>query len=760
MQILAEPQSESAQKPAPFAAASFSSSPNQDPQSRQRALLHALMVKRRGLEQSPLENSLSAERLTWLAQYAATRRDSYYAALSGWRTKLERFEQQAEDNFAWRRKEGNRNAGRKSIFDVQNDSLNVIGAFCEFFTAQAKNDLFGSTPWFTARPEGQADHSFAEQLSKHAAWKLRHADVSAVYGEAVKLTAMLGTCFTKKTWLVRTDTYEEPITVLQDALTHKPIQTSQGDVIHAGDGIEEEEDEQGQFRRYPKKDPHTDLSKGSYEYNKAFRKSERVTYRNLKAVNLHYKDVAFDPMAPELDLCHTDFFHTFTKNLHDIVRDYGLSREDAHRIHANLSERSEAQRAVSFRGEAEPSRADVHDYLGALPNIPVRLDEGFMRLDVTGKKEVCNIYIVFCREIDLVLKVDYLANITPEGLLPIHAHTIERIPFRIVGRGFFEHLETAQTIIDDHFNRINWHDRKRSQPIQAFDKSKLMQEDEEENAPFDDEKPVNLKPDAKLEDYLQFKDYPDLSSRSVEMLHLTVQMVQLRKGITAASQGDMTGVPENNTATGIKQLMSRAAVLLKAPVDDLKRSFTKDLYYAVKLLYSNFDRDEAFLYGEGENMTLIQLRADQVRDLEIDIELLLTQSQNAFRLENAKSGIALFTQYAQLPEMEKQHGRHLWIQALRALDFADADQIIRPAAVDLKSALTILPEELQKQITTALNSAGGDSAKQPGIPGASAESESPSAEGEPGHLSRMPELSEDRSDPAAQRGATTSQSTE
>ncbi len=668
------------------------------------ALTHALMLKRKGEQQSPLENALSATRLTWLAQYASTRRDSYYAALSGWRTKLERFEMQAEDNFSYRKKEGNRNAGRKSIFDVQNDSLNVIGAFCEFFTAQAKNDLFGSSPWFGAKPEGKKDHILADQITKHATWKLRHAEITPVYGEAVKLAAMLGTCFTKKTWMVTTDEYEEPITALQDAATGKPVFTSTGEPILAQDKIEGIDDETGQAPRFPAKDPKTDLSQGEYKYDKAFRKASRVTYRNVKATNLYYKDVSFDPMAPELDLRHTDFFHTFSKNLHDIIRDYDLSNEDAQRIYSNLNEgKTEARTPTGDRGEAYVSDPERDLQTGALPNIPVRLDEGYMRLDVTGKnKSVSNIYIVFCREIDLVLKVDYLANITPEGMLPVHCHTIEKVPFRIVGRGYFEHLELAQTIIDDDFNKIRWHDRKASQPIQGFDKSQLMQEDEEENEPFNDEKPVNLKPGAKLTDFLQFLELPDLSERTVEMMQMTLQMVQLRTGITSAAQGDMTGMPETNTATGIKQLMTRAAVLLKSSIDDLKRSFTKDLYYTVKLLYSNFDREETFTYGEGENTELIQITPEQVEGLNMDVDIILSQTQDMDKVNNSKAAIEFMNGYAALPEMEKVSQRQLYIQALAGLGFSNADKIVRPGVTSMQEMIPLLPPEEQQLITTAL----------------------------------------------------------
>jgi hypothetical protein len=702
-------------------------------------LENARLLKARSIthktKKTPLEALLNENRTVWLAQYLGRRWLSYWASLAGWRSKLEKAQQQSEDCFEWRKGQQNRNAGSQSIFEKQNDSLNLVGAFAEFFAAQAENDLFGSKPWFAGKPRGKADKKLADQLTAYAQWKLDTYESVNVYKEAIKLCADLGTCFTKETWKIDTDKYDTIKTVLVDTRTSKPVLTSNGDLIYDKDVIIDEGElaaeaaaaatEQGgappaaapaEFRRYPQKDPSITLD-GTYAYAPFRQPKEDVTFKGVRTYNLDFRDVAFDAMAPCLDLAHTGFYHRFKKSIRQIAKDYNLDAVATARLYNAAAARGdrdvEASRAREWREEAEADfvSADHPDGHG-IEDMPLTLVEAYDRIDPTGDGRICNAYFVFCPEIDMVLKCDYLSNVTPKGKLPVFPHTINKIPGRIMGRGYFEKFDLVQTMIDDLFNRINFHDRKASQPIVARDSSQLKQEAEDPNQPFNEEAPIELKASGKIDDYLQFKEYPDLSDRTVQMQQLVVQMIQLRTGITAAQQGELAGLPENNTATGIRQLMSRAAVLLKSPITHLKDGFTKDIKYVVDLLFANFDADEAFLYGEGENQELVTIGMATVADLDMDIELTMVQAQNQAKLEHAQNAVNFLLQYIGLPEPEKASGRELFLQALRALEFTNADTIIRMPVVTLENAIALLPKEMQQE-AVAIVQAGIAALTQP-----------------------------------------------
>ena len=74
--------------------------------------------------------------------------------------------------------------------------------------------------------------------------------------------------------------------------------------------------------------------------------------------------------------------------------------------------------------------------------------------------------------------------------------------------------------------------------------------------------------------FLKFHLY--LNFQKMYRLHQMTQMNQMRSGISSASQGELKGVPESNTATGVNQIISRGAVLVKWPIDQMKKDHNLD----------------------------------------------------------------------------------------------------------------------------------------------------------------------------------------
>ncbi|HYF33998.1 MAG TPA: hypothetical protein VD994_01805, partial [Prosthecobacter sp.] len=255
----------------------------------------------------------------------------------------------------------------------------------------------------------------------------------------------------------------------------------------------------------------------------------------------------------------------------------------------------------------------------------------------------------------------------------------------------------VQKQIDDLWNQIGYRNRLHSNPVTGYHPDKLETDEEEADLELAPGMALKLKADARLGEAIEFLALPDLDSRSMELLHLGVQMVQLRSGISSASQGDMSAVPEANTATGIRQLMSRAAVLLKKPIRGLRRSLGRDFSYTVKLHYSNFDREETFVWGEGQNAELVSISAEMVRNLDIDVRMLLTQEQNQTKLEGSTKAMEVLAQYIGLPEAEKVAARPLCLQAIKALEFEGADEIVRAPVLKLEDAIQLLPPEEQER---------------------------------------------------------------
>lgn len=671
---------------------------------RAHKLTRAGQVRRKQMK-TALEDGLNDAKALWLIQHCKSRWESLHGALNAYREERERAEKQMREDFSWRlHRESRHSDVSETIFEKNNDTLNIVGSFRDFLAAQAKNDIFGAKPWFSVKPEGRSDAELSEKLQRHFSYKLKTNNLEDTYLEAIDLAAGLGEAFIKTTWRTETDTFERAVMVLHSK--GKPVVLPTGEYIYSTDEIIDErlqppgddlevEVSPAEPRIFAAKSQEFDLPvDGTFEM--LYEEATTVIEDGLEAKCLYYRDVAFDPTAPELDLTHTDFFAQFTLGLQDAKAQYQLTAEQYETLRSTAAdgdEDVEANRPRTSIDEAVESE-DYYDEHGRA-NIPIHLVEGFVRCDPFGDGRLRRLYLVFNPASEMILFADYLSNVTPGGSLPVSVHKIYPVSGRLYGCGMFERYAYMQEYSDDLFNQISWRNRCHSNPIIAYSPHALEEEEENAKFTFEPGKTWKLKEGVKMEEAIQMAQLPDLDTRTMELLQMSIQFGQMRTGITSASQGEMSSLPQNNTATGVQAMMSRAAVLLKEPIDSLKKSLTRDLRYAVKLTYARFDRIEAFVHGEGEAQELIELSPEEVANLELDVRLLMTQAQNSEKLENSQAAIQLLTQYMQFPEHEKAAGRDLFLQALKSLNFDNADQIIREAVTDPQQLLEILPAELQ-----------------------------------------------------------------
>lgn len=650
-------------------------------------------------DKTALEDALAAangDKTVVLVQFARQQFNTYMGDLGTWRENRRRYAQEAQDVFDHRVAGNTQDGGvPRLVFQLQNDSLNLVAALTEFASAQAEQDLFGGEPWFAAVPVGREDPALADAIQKHLQWSFRNGELVQRYCSAVARAACLGEVFTKTVYQIETDHFEETLNVLHR--DGEPLKDGKNYITN---------DEQ--VKRLGIK-----ARKGSkLTWKKLFIERDVVIKHGVETSLLSYTDVAFRADAPELDLKYTNFYSVLDISALEAKERFNLSLEDALRLAlaANAAQSGDHTRdqatTVDSRGNLPVDRGN-EDYgeeeKERLLNSRVRLVEGWLRIDPFGDGKARRLYIVFpYQSEDWLVYGDYLGNLSPKGELPVKCHVWEEVPGRLYGRGFFSKYAAVQTKIDDLWNQISYRNRMHCNPVGAFHPERLDRDDDEADLTLRPGDMLRIKGEWKLEDVLQFMQIPDLDERSMDLMQMSMQISQLRSGITSASQGDLSAVPENNTATGIRQLMSRAAVLMKKPVRGLRRSMGRDFSYAVKLFYANFDREEAFVWGEGETRTLLKITPEQVADLDIDVRMLLTQEQNQTKLEGSQAATQLVTQYIGLPEGEKPAARSLFVQGLKALEFDQAEEIIRQPNVSLEDTLAMLPPEQQQRLASLL----------------------------------------------------------
>lgn len=657
---------------------------------------------RRKVKRTALEDALAAgdgNRAVILVRWAREQFSNYQSNLISWRENRRRYEQEAADVFEWRKVPNVDEAGKPKVFQLQNDSLNIIAGLAEFASAQAEQDIVGADPWFAVAPVGLNDNQLAEDMQKHLQWTHRDGRQVERYCSAITRAACLGESFTLPVYEREIDNYEAEISVLH--ANGKPVLV-EGAYLKSA----EEAQAMADAGKLPQ------LAGAELTWDTAYEKRSEVRFEGIETLLLPHTDVAFREDAPQLDLKHTNFYFEFELTVLEAMSRFNLKKEDAmvlaETAGVKMTVKDEHEETRANKDSPGAGAVDAVD-LGSLEeekklNTRVRLVGGFVRVDPFGKGQSSDLFVVFTSGlgVERLWYGNYLSNVSPKGELPVKVHVWEKVPNRLYGRGFFAKYAHVQKQVDDLWNQISFRNGMHANPLTAVHKENIQSEDDDADVLIGPGTTIEPLPGKKLADCIEFAQLPDLDKRSMELMQIGIQMAQLRSGMTAASQGDLSSVPENNTATGIRQLMSRAAVLLKKPIRGLRRSLGGDFSYSVKLFYANFDRTETFLWGEGEKAELVSLSADQVRDLDIDCRMLLTQEQNSDKLAGSQAATGMFMQYVQLQEVDKSAGRPLFLQAIKALQFEQADEIIRPAILTLEAAIALLPPDEQKRAISLL----------------------------------------------------------
>lgn len=657
------------------------------------AALRAKAALVRKKKKTPLEDALAADggtRAVRLVQWARTQKAGYDAGLVQWRANRLRWSQEAQDIFDHRaraRREKLEVEDALSIFDMANDSVNIVAALAEFAAAQAEQDIYGGEPWFAANPVGLADQKLADDIQHHLQWTFRDGRFVDAQCLGIDQAVTLGECFIKTLYVTDVDEYEATTPCLH--ADGKPVQDALGEYVTSDAQVKT-------LRR---------RLKGRLEWKDAYETRQVIIRQGVEALPIHFNDISFREDAPELDLRHTNVYVSVEMSTFEAMRRFHLSKEDAIRLarcaETRICTEEELQRERT--ADATVTTPPVDEPLGEaeadkLLNTRVRLIEAYIRADVTGTGKEARMCMVFPPyHEDWIIWADYLANISPKAELPIKCDVWEPVPHKLYGRGFFSKYSYLQTGTDNLWNQVSFRNEMHANPLTAIHEENMQVDEDGGAVVIGPGKTIRPKAGKTLGECIEFAQLPDADTRSMELFQTGMQLAQLRSGITNASQGDLSAVPESNTATGIKSLISRAAVLLKKPVRRLRRSKGRGFSYAVKLFYSNFDRAEAFVWGEGHNKELVTITPEHVRDLDIDVVMLLTQEQNQEKLQSAQVMMQQLQGYSGLPETDKVGARVGVVQALKALEFANAEEMVRKPVVTIESCLPLLPpEEAQK----------------------------------------------------------------
>ena len=608
-----------------------------------------------------------------------------------------------------------------SIYSKSNIPLEFINGVADFMVARTCEDIFGSDPYFSVIPQGPADKLLSEQLPKHMGHKLGEARFKTVGRQAVRRGYHLGEGVLKTTWRRDVDASEELSVVLCDG-GGAEVTDENGDFIFLSDynlgdlwaksPMALPEDGQA-FALMPDVSPMAVLcdkdgvpvkgAKGEYWFEadlqtlagpdgkpagQVYCKSPVVSKmpedtfeeRLIEDMKVIFEGLdvglveAGDFVAP-LNVRHLSeadgIFHRLSLRRSELRDRYEMSEE----VEAAIGEpdarpKNDAKKPQSGEGEAGLDPEDEDPEYECL--------ECYARLEVAGKMR--RVFALVERQSETVIACDYWANVVPGAATPFSAIVPCPVPGRWHGRGYHEIYEGQGDFIDRTFNAIIYRNKIHATPPMFIRDQAFKDASVAKNFLITPDKAYHLNNDYTAAQAVQFPDFPDLDSRTWQILELVMQMAQVRSGVTGAAQGAVTNLPANGTATGVQSIMMSGSVLHKLPIECVKDGLEDTLNITAVVLYANQNKDETFAYLEGDATELITLNAGNVQGLKLNIRLLMTRLHERESLESAKAAIEAVMQYvSNVAEAEKDQVRPLFIQVLKALRITGADAILRHA---------------------------------------------------------------------------------
>lgn len=618
-----------------------------------------------------LESNLSAEALESLGKKCKQWADHLERAQETRWKQQDIYLRQARDDFSWRVGKGGSPEQPKDIFSEQNDSLNIIGGYTEFMRARTIDDILGGEPYFTLVPQvGESDKVLAETMQRHSEWRIRRSTLPVAFADAIDAAYEIGEGVVKISFTQTTDYREEWREVLVDE-AGKPLITPEGDFVFPDDKMTDATDAAGEPVTILQKSPETVIPPNP-TIKAMFIETTAKVGESLDGRVLHHRDFLCPPNAATLE--EAPFFaHICEKRLSELQQIYSLSKEVVSQIAQDSTDpKTAAKKPVDGESSFLPPSLDA-----AREDPIIRIAECYL-LEQT-KNGPSRQFVVLAIATGLVLRADYLANITPAGTIPFFVVRAFPTRNRWYGRGYFEVFAMAQDFIDRHLDYVALRNRYHSDPMKFIRPDCIEGLDTEGEFLIQAGKAHYLAPNKSGKEAIELLILPDLDDRTWQLMQTMIQMVGLRAGISSAAQGGVGTVPQSNTATGVEAIMNSGNTLSKSPIRSIKLAIQSALQYALKVIYTNFDAQEAFTYLDGEKATHLELSKEQITGMDFDVLLLLSRYRQRQQRENAEAAIAALEKYITFPETDKESVRPFFIDVIQSLGFDNAGQTIRPA---------------------------------------------------------------------------------
>jgi hypothetical protein len=566
------------------------------------------------------------------------------------------------------------------IFNDSNLVVPLSRRICRQMVARANNYFFSTDPWFEARPEGAEDGALSDDIERYAKHKFTEAKVKDVLEIAIEQAFVRGEQVVKTTHKRDEQIFKSLRNVL--VINGEPLLTASEEYIYDYDSWVQ--NEEGAY--VLAKDPAIEYNEG-FIYEQRIVMARNVYYAGPEAGIIHFKDFLCPLNAGSVDDADT-VVHIYDQSVASIADQYRRMEVDSD---GNESI-EETQKAIDLlrslagdshiwksgeRGQKENMGED--DTYANSPDPIVEICEVYMKFDADGDGIVEDIMLVVDKRTNMPIFYDYLGNITPDGKRPFVVVRPNRVDGRWYGIGALEMFETTQEIVDLLVNRWNF-SQSRSGRIDFWNPHMVEEGDNNPNLELNWGETYTVKQQFKPQDVIYSHYLSDVKHEQLQnMFEFFLQMAMNESGVQHANDANMVGLDQAKLATGIRNIEKSGMEMFSIYISALETGVRDVVQKLTRIMLGGLDDVEVFEYFNGQETELIEIRPEKVREVTMDVKILLSRYKGEQMMAQSIQGSQIVQQfYSQSFEVQVVTAS-FYRMMIKSLDLnVDADEVIKP----------------------------------------------------------------------------------
>jgi len=627
---------------------------------------------------------------------------------------LERVRQLKEDNrerietdkISWKTYHNDRSdrVSYDGIFSHSNLSVPMTSLVVDHFMARAEDEITGTSPYFKFEAQGASDLETAEGYDKYFNWKIEDQAKTRERLEESYLHLFIQRA------LVLKSTYREDISVWYDYERNGLFNNQTGAFEEIpGEGPIIEGESQfipeinpltGETELRLATDPSFQMIPGVHEFQPLPQgvPTQQVKYRGPRSEVIDSDRFLCPSTAESVDEADivVELYDKDLKWVRDMFmnRDWisfpdylNLMKKDAN-PRSEVEENEERKENLSFDSDENPV---------------VPIIECWIKRDVLGTGTPQEFCIFIDTETEKPIYYEYVAKLTPDNKVPYTAVSIGKERNKWCGSSLPERIRSFQEYVDRQFNSQSYRNELAANPIIGINAQAV--EDEPEDVELHAGKIFELKDQYSIDDFINFAAVPNVDVRTQDLIDFVFGIVQLWLGVSNMAQGDYQALAPANTATGVEATLREASKIGRRWMRRIVRGFEEHLTKLVQVTMATIDEEEVFEYMEGDVRAFGVMSPEAIRDIGINVRVMLSQDQGQRAIEKANLALQTQDRYFQSPPEMRPFMRPMLKRILDAMGFEKTDEFLpAEAPADPKSEA-----EIAKMLGDNAAQGGGES---------------------------------------------------